>query len=225
MGMGSRFWLVTAAALLALPGAVHSPGARAGQIDSATYFSLRRGMTEGEVLVRAGTPDLVTSPGMESVEVRSGMVTTPGKGEETFSEFRRTRAPTLERWHYIPGHQEHDPHITVITFRAGEIWEVERIKVFTRRKPPADSGAPAAEPLSDEDVRRERADNALEAAEAYSATRARLKEQADAEGGAGPEQATPPREPTTIYRSVQPDGSTYFGDAPPGESPKVITVQ
>ena len=31
-------------------------------------------------------------------------------------------------------------------------------------------------------------------------------------------------EDKTIYRSVQPDGSTYFGDAPPGENPRVVPV-
>jgi hypothetical protein len=225
MSVSSRIRLGALAVLLALPAGVRSPGAHAGQIESAIYFSIRRGMTDGEVLVRAGSPDLVTSPGLESVEVRSGMVARPGKGEETFSEFRRTRAPTIERWHYIPGYEEHDPYLTIITFRGGDVWEVQRIKVFSRQKPPAASTGTGVEPVRDEDIRRERADNTLEAAEAYAATRAKLKEQAGAEGAGELEHRPSPEAPTTIYRSVQPDGSTYFGDSPPGENPKVITVQ
>jgi hypothetical protein len=72
---------------------------------------------------------------------------------------------------------------------------------------------------SDTDIQRERADNTLKAAETYAATRARLKEQAAEDGVPA---AT--GETSTIYRGVQPDGSTYFGDSPPGESPKVIPV-
>lgn len=203
-------------ALLAIRG-VLAPEAGAGQIDSAAYFHLRRGMSESEVLVRAGPPDLVTSPGLEAVEVKHGVVEHGDEGEVTFDTFRRTRIPTVAQWHYVPGPEESDPFITIITFRAGEIWELERTKVFSRHK--AKSVEPAAEREASSDIQRERADNTLKAAEAYAATRARLKEQAgdDAE-------AAPATEGTTIYKSVQPDGSTYFGDTPPGESPKVISV-
>ena len=109
--------------------------------------------------------------------------------------------------------------ITIITFRAGEIWELERTKVFSRHKPKitgkaSDSGATTAT-----DIQRERADNTLKAAEAYAATRAKLKKQS---GGESADSTS--GETTTIYKSVQPDGSTYFGDTPPNESPKVISV-
>lgn len=207
--------LVLAAALALMP-----PLAVAGQIDSSAYFHLRRGMSESEVLVRAGPPDLVTSPGTEAVEVKRGMVEQGDDGEVTFDSFRRTRIPTITRWHYVPGSGETDPFITIITFRAGEIWELQRTKVFSRHKAKSTGGASDSVPIaSDTDIQRERADNTLKAAETYAATRARLKEQAGEEGAPAATGETSP-----IYRGVQPDGSTYFGDSPPGEPPKVIPV-
>jgi len=206
--------------LLVVAAALTPPLAGAGQIDSSAYFHLRRGMSESEVLVRAGPPDLVTSPGTEAIEVKRGMVDQGDDGEVTFDSFRRTRIPTITRWHYVPGSGETDPFITIITFRAGEIWELQRTKVFSRHKAQTTGGTSDPAPVaSDTDIQRERADNTLKAAETYAATRAKLKEQA---GGEGTPAAT--KETTTIYRGVQPDGSTYFGDSPPGESPKVIPV-
>ena len=206
-------------ALLLLVGAAALPiVAGAGQIDSAAFFHLQRGMSESEVLVRAGPPDLVTSPGTEAIEVKHGLVDQGEDGQVTFDSFRRTRIPTINRWHYVPGPGETDPFITIITFRAGEVWDLERTKVFSRYKPKAtDAAAPTPPRVSDTDIQRERADNTLKAAETYAATRAKLKEQAGEEPV--PRTGTP-----TIYRQEQPDGSTYFGDTPPGTTPKVISV-
>jgi hypothetical protein len=191
----------------------------AGQIDSSAYFHLRRGMSESEVLVRAGPPDLVTSPGQEAVEVKHGVVGRGDDGDVNFDSFRRTRIPTLSSWHYVPGAGETDPFITIITFRGGEVWELQRTKVFSRYKPESSGSAPEQQSVTDTEIQRERADNTLKAAEAYAATRAKLKEQG-ADTGAG----VTAQGSTTIYRGVQPDGSTYFGDSPPGTSPKLISV-
>lgn len=195
--------------------------AEAGQIDSSAYFHLRRGMSESEVLVRAGPPDLVTSPGLEAVEVKRGMVNRGDEGEVNFDTFRRTRIPTIAQWHYVPGPEETDPFITIITFRGGEIWELERTKVFSRYKPKSSASQSdrEADTVTDTDIQRERADNTLKAAEDYAATRARLKQQAEEQSD-----DADTVESKTIYRSVQPDGSTYFGDAPPGKNPSVVPV-
>lgn len=209
------------ACLPAVLGAVvlFSPALWAGQIDSSAFFQLQRGMSESEILVRAGPPDLVTSPGQEAVEVKRGVVSRGSKGDVSFDSFLRTRIPTIAQWHYIPGPGETDPFITIVTFKAGEVWELQRTKVFSRYKPPSAAAATEQESVSDSDIRRERADNTLKAAEAYAATRAKLK----GEGGdTGPGVAA--EESTTIYKGVQPDGSTYFGDSPPGTRPKVISV-
>lgn len=189
----------------------------AGQIESSAFFLLRRGMSESEVLVRAGPPNLVTSPGQEAVEVKRGVVDRGDDGEVTFDSFRRTRIPTLSSWHYVPDPGETDPFITIITFRGGEVWELRRTKVFSRYKPKSPETATVEDSVTDTDIQRERADNTLKAAEAYAATRAKLKEQGGDANAAADESAT-------IYKGVQPDGSTYFGDSPPGRSPKVITL-
>jgi hypothetical protein len=204
--------------LLAIAG-LFAQSASAGQIESSAYFHLRRGMSESEVLVRAGPPDLVTSPGVEAVEVKHGLVERRDDGEVTFDSFRRTRIPTLSRWHYVPGPGETDPFITIVTFRAGEVWELERTKVFSRYKPSSSGSASGQGPATTTDIQRQRADNTLKAAEAYAATRAKLKEQAGNEAAGVPTDGK-----TTVYKGVQPDGSTYFGDAPPGEAPKTIQV-
>ena len=182
----------------------------AGQIDSSAYFHLRRGMSESEVLVRAGPPDLVTSPGHEAIEVKSGVVDRGEDGDVTFDSFRRTRIPTLSSWHYVPGPGETDPFITIVTFRAGEVWELQRTKVFSRyKKPTSDPSASDRGSVTDSDIQRQRADNTVKAAEAYAATRAKLKkEQAEASNTATHGSAK-------VYKGVQPDGSTYFGDTPP----------
>ena len=200
-----------------------SPALRAGQIDSSAFFLLKRGMSESEILVRAGPPDLVTSPGLEAVEVKHGVVSRGEDGDVSFDSFLRTRIPTIAQWHYIPGPGETDPFITIITFRAGEVWELQRTKVFSRHKLPRSAATGEQGTVSDTDIRRERADNTLKAAEAYAATRAKLKGQGeggDGEAGAG----VSAEESTTIYKGVQPDGSTYFGDSPPGTRPKIISV-
>jgi hypothetical protein len=190
----------------------------AGQIDSSAYFHLRQGMSESEVLVRAGPPDLVTSPGQEAIEVNNGVVDRGEDGEVTFDTFRRTRIPTLTRWHYVPGPGETDPFITIILFRAGEVFDIERTKVFSRYRPKTSGNESGQAVQSSTDIQRERADSTLKAAEAYAATRARLKEQGGGGGGATV------GESATIYTRTQPDGSTYFGDSPPGTSSKVIPV-
>ena len=204
-----------------------SPALRAGQIDSSAFFLLQRGMSESEILVRAGPPDLVTSPGQEAVEVKHGVVSRGEDGDVSFDSFLRTRIPTIAQWHYIPAPGETDPFITIITFRAGEVWEMQRTKVFSRYKPPSSGAAAEQETMSDADIRRERADNTLKAAEAYAATRAKLKGQGQGEGegeGGDAGAGVSAKESTTIYKGVQPDGSTYFGDSPPGTRPKVISV-
>jgi len=200
-------------------GVLVSASAVAGQIDSSAYFHLRRGMSESEVLVRAGPPDLVTSPGQEAVEVRRGVVNQGDDGDVSFDSFRRTRIPTLASWHYVPGPGETDPFITIVTFRGGEVWELERTKVFSRYKPESSPTESRQDTISDTDIQRERADNTLKAAEAYAATRAKLKEQGGtAAAGTATQQSKP------IYKGLQPDGSTYFGDSPPNEAPKTVPV-
>jgi len=137
----------------------------AGQIDSASYFHLRRGMNESEILLRAGEPDRIT-----------GLNTAPLSANQA-----GYAAADLEikRFHYIPGALESDPHLTVITFRGGLVSRIERSKVFSRVKPPETDAV--RRPLTTDEVRRKQADRVLDAARDYAEIRQRLKRQ----GGTG----------------------------------------
>lgn len=213
-------WVVSG--MLLLGGA-----AQAGQIPSAEFFGLRRGMSESEILVRAGIPDMVTTPGFETIEVRGGLVHDRKAGRRVpFETFRRTWTPVIERWHYVPGPEEFDPHLTIITFRGGEVWEIDRTKVFSRaslpQTPAIESGSDAEIAAPARDPRIERLDKTIQAAEDYADTRRRLMDEGREHD------ATAPREPgarATVYRKVQPDGSTYYGDAPPGATFKIVDVE
>ena len=80
------------------PPAVVAPPVRG--MDFGVYIHLKRGMSEGEVLLRAGKPD------NESVE-----------------NFRNFVVKSL---YYYP--TQSDPYITVVTLRGGRIAEIERTR-------------------------------------------------------------------------------------------------
>lgn len=174
---------------------------QAGQIDTGTFNALRRGMYESEVLVRAGEPDMIT-------EV--------GGGALGFGDYgaRLVEGATRIRLHYIPGPEEHDPWLSIITVTNGVVTALERRKVFGEMSvPPSridDPDAPVVlrpqrQPATDDDIRRERADRTLDAAQRYSEVRTRLREGAAAPDGAD---ARP------LYQGTDEAGVPYFGDVP-----------
>lgn len=195
--------------------------AGAGQIDSATFFLLRTGMSESEILIRAGSPDLVTTPGGERVEVISGSIGEGMSGRNGFDVFRKLRISHTTLWHYIPDRSEYDPHLTIITMKGGRVSDIEREKIFSREglpEPPPASSSPAP---SDSEIVRRRLERTMRAAEHYARTRARLKQEGldleqaadgSTEPGAGDSEFK-------IYRGVDADGGVYFGDRPPGSPP------
>jgi hypothetical protein len=67
-----------------------------------TYMRLGRGMSEGELVARAGRPDHVTIEEYARVPVKS--------------------------YHYFP--TTGDPFHTVVTLRGGAIYHLERIRQF-----------------------------------------------------------------------------------------------
>ena len=67
-----------------------------------TYIRLQRGMTEGELLLRAGRPD------HESVE--------------------NFRSDIVKSWYYFP--TTADPYTTTVTVRGGRIGSIDRVKKF-----------------------------------------------------------------------------------------------
>jgi len=192
-------------------GLAASATAGAGQMDIATFNLLRPGMSEAEVLVRAGPPDLDTSVAVESVERERGFVS-----DDEVDLLTRKRVVPVKELHYIPGPGEHDPHLTIVTIRGGLVWSLERIKVFSRHRPPQAGAAPGAkqERRSDAAIKLDRAERTLDAAERYAEIRARLREAAREEARRAAE-AGVLGEGAEIYRVTQPDGSVYFGDRPP----------
>ena len=205
---------------LALVGVALVPVTGQGaQIDAATFFLLKRGMSESEVLVRAGPPDLVTSPGSDEDETRSGAVVEVAPGVFGFDAERHSKTRTIKELHYIPGPEEHDPHLTVITVKGGRVWDIIRTKLFHR--PPARQEAlpePRPRSPSDEDIKVQQAEDTLRAAERYAATRARLKEQARASRavGNGVEGADGSEE-RPVYQLRKADGTVYYGDRMPDD--------
>ena len=187
---------------------------QAAQLSSSVFFKLQRGMNEGELLVRAGQPDLVTYPGVTARETSIGDTVTDEDGNEAFVRFRRTRIPEIKQYHYIPDRSEHDPFLTVVTLQGGLISRIERTKVFSREnlpEPARRASAPTVPVRSDAEVKRDRAERTFKAAQDYAATRQRLL---DRNG----EYVAPERDPT-LYRRVEGDGSVYYGDRPSGELP------
>ena len=85
------------------------PAARG--LDFRTYLSLRRGMSEGEVLATAGTPDLQADQG--------AVHSAPGHARAALAVRAYTYLPT-----------DADPHTTTITFAGGRVTEVRRDRKF-----------------------------------------------------------------------------------------------
>ena len=100
---GWKTGAVASLLLVALPAA-------AAQLKSATYFALQRGMTESELLVRAGPPDLVTHPGGQVITHRSAVGAVAGDDRRLglIGGYARTRYIEIKEYHYIPDHTEHD---------------------------------------------------------------------------------------------------------------------
>lgn len=184
----------------------------AGQMDLSTFGLLRRGMSESELLFRAGPPDLDTSVGVTERGFRGGSLDATGKRSLGFGEFQRRTVRFQKEWHYIPGPREHDPYLTVVRLSGGQISDIRRIKMFSRSKYFDEPQSVEPGP-SNSEVQIQKADNALRAAEEYASTRARLKERVSREAETQPV----PQTDVTVYEGVLSDGSAYFGDRPPAE--------
>lgn len=182
------------------------PVVLAGQMDITTFNTIRLGMAESEVLVRAGPPDLAQGIGTDTFEDKSGAI---GDGNRVIAIRSRTSEVYVKQLNYIPGAHAHDPHLTVITITGGYVSGIDRTKIFTRSTHYGSQRASSREYLSDHDLKIRRADRTLQAAEKYAETRARLKEQARIEA-ADTNGVTSP-----IYRATDTDGNVYFGDKPP----------
>lgn len=181
--------------LAAALGAAGSAGA--AQMDIETFNNLRRGMLESEVLLRAGAPDLITAPG--------GYVASYGLAGTTLAY-----AGARVEFHYLPDANDHDPWLTVVVLSGGRISALERTKftgTFAASYDTPDAAPTRVQPR-DHDIRADRADRTLRAAERYAEVRWRIRER----GAAADGPAAPPR---TLYRGTDDQGTPYFGDVAP----------
>ena len=176
-------------------------------MEARTFSLLQIGMSESEVLARAGQPDLDTSIGLESVEHDTFIRL--DDGDTVVGVSRKKQVAAVKELHYVPGPGEHDPHLTVVTIKAGKITRLKRSKLFTRSTNglPVVSNADTGS-ISDYDYKIRQLNRTIAAAQQLADTRARLKAAA---GNA------PPTRTVEIYSAIQPDGSVYFGDRPPSE--------
>ncbi|MFZ5558670.1 MAG: DUF4124 domain-containing protein [Pseudomonadota bacterium] len=94
------------------------------------YVNLRRGMTEGEILTRAGPPDFQSSDGVDEQSIVLGELNRnegprAGRG---FSSVKILRSNFIKTYTYLPN--AGDPFTTVITFRGGVVEDLQRIRRF-----------------------------------------------------------------------------------------------
>jgi hypothetical protein len=81
-----------------------------------TYIMLRQGMSEGELLQRAGAPDYESADGTVGTTVRRG------RRVETFSNLE------FKKFYYYP--TTSDPFTTVVTITGGYISDLTRTRQF-----------------------------------------------------------------------------------------------
>lgn len=92
-------------------------------MDFEVFIRLDHGMPEGEVLTRAGPPDLLSVDGSEEFSSSSAVVTPPVINRGTFTSSR-----IIKTYTYLPTIA--NPFTTVITFSGGRLVNIERIKKF-----------------------------------------------------------------------------------------------
>lgn len=92
-------------------------------MDFEVFIRIEHGMPEGEVLTRAGPPDISSVDGSQEFSASSAVVTPPVINRGRFSQVN-----IIKTYTYLPTIA--NPFTTVITFSGGRVVNVERIKQF-----------------------------------------------------------------------------------------------
>lgn len=97
------------------------------------YIRLKQGMSEAELLQRAGAPDYESIEGTDSrtqAIVQDGTVIDSPTGNRVpqKSVIRSERTAIVKSWYYLP--TTTDPFTTHVTLIGGRIAEIERTKKF-----------------------------------------------------------------------------------------------
>ena len=95
------------------------------------FIQIQRGMSEAEVLLRAGTPDQEVTEGTQehSVAIASTTKSTsPQTGQAVLNTIVKSNTSNLviKTYYYLPTIA--DPFTTIITFRGGWVNDIQRIR-------------------------------------------------------------------------------------------------
>jgi hypothetical protein len=88
-------------------------------LEFATFIQLSRGMTEGEILARAGIPDIQNFEGTQQL---SRHIHRGAAGRSA------TTTHVVKTYTYLP--TASDPFTTVLTFSGGRVADIQRIRQF-----------------------------------------------------------------------------------------------
>lgn len=99
-------------------------------MDFSVYIMLRAGMSEGELLQRAGPPDFQTYDGSVGVSVvgRAGRINNPGGNALHGSRVHTFNNFEVRRYYYYPTLS--NPFTTVLTLTGGTISDLQRTRRF-----------------------------------------------------------------------------------------------
>ena len=95
------------------------------------FIQIQRGMSEAEVLLRAGTPDQEATEGTQEHTVAIASTAksiTPQTGQTVRNTIVKSNTSNLvlKTYYYLPTIA--DPFITIITFRGGWVNDIQRIR-------------------------------------------------------------------------------------------------
>lgn len=102
-------------------------------LDFKVFIQIHVGMSEGEVLVRAGKPDQEVTEGSETraiVSKTSSRSTDPKTKQSIKSSDKVVNAKNeiVKTYYYLP--TVSNPFTSIITFRGGRVANIERVKKF-----------------------------------------------------------------------------------------------
>jgi hypothetical protein len=122
-----------AAGLLALAALAVSAAEPARGMAFDVYIRLKVGMSEAELLQRAGPPDYQSDAGVDSRSqaiVQDSVVIDPASGRPVpqRSVIRSELSEPVKNWYYLPTIA--DPFTTTVTLTGGRISQLDRQKKF-----------------------------------------------------------------------------------------------
>jgi Domain of unknown function (DUF4124) len=112
---------------------VAEPVASVRGLNFKTFIQIKLGMSEGEVLVRAGKPDQEVTEGSETRAIASKASSTKidpktKRVVKNTDVVKNVKNEIIKTYYYLP--TVSDPYTSIITFRGGRVANIERVKKF-----------------------------------------------------------------------------------------------